>query len=245
MDEAWGLPADVTTWMTSAFGADGSRSGQAATLAGSPVTAASSLAVRYTERSGNAPVVRDTNLAAAIGSWQTISYGWNAGTRRDALRRVQRALHDRQPIVITWDVDFNALESRPEDPRRGSFNLETLARMGGPGKQGGHMTVLEDYEVETAELGTLKAGITLDPVQDAAKLDAALLDTSKVTLLRMKNSWGTARPDRGTVPGFPGYHDMAIDYANGPIAWCPNRAAGEECSGQTQPLRSFMLPPGY
>ena len=245
MDEAWGVPADVQTWMTSAFGADGSRSGPAATLEGSPITPASSLAVRYTERSGDTSVVRDTNLAAAIGSWQTVSYGWNEPGRRATLRRVQRALHDRQPIIITWNVDFNALESRADDPRRGSFNLATLERMGGPGKQGGHMTVLEDYEAETLEHGPLKAGVTLDPVQAADKLAAALLDSSKVTLLRMKNSWGTDRPDRGMVPGFPGYHDMTIDYANGPIAWCPDREPGGPCTGEAQPLRSFMLPPGY
>ena len=65
--------------------------------------------------------------------------------------------HDRQPVVITWSVDFNALENQAGE-RQGSFNLTTLREAGRPGGQGGHMTVLEDYAAKTQEFGLLAAG---------------------------------------------------------------------------------------
>ena len=69
--------------MTSAFGADGSRRSARPRHSQDRLSrAASALAVRYTERSGNAPVVRDTNLAAAISAWQTISYGFDDSGRQ-------------------------------------------------------------------------------------------------------------------------------------------------------------------
>ena len=111
------------------------------------------------------------------------------------------------------------------------------------------MTVLEDYEAETVEFGLLEAGKTLDPTDaaDAEKLAAALRDDTKITKLRIKNSWGANRPDREFAPGFPGYHDLWMDYMNGPIAFCPNEddKTGDNCTGESVPLRSVMLPPGY
>src|SRR5262249_19358714 len=139
-----------------------------------------------------------------------------ASKRRSFQIRVQKALHDRQPVVLTWDVDFNAMENY--DPTlRGSFNMTTLKRAGGPGRQGGHMTVLEDYEAVTKDFGTLKAGVTLDPTNaaDKAKLDAALLSTTVVKFFRIKNSWGASRDDRAFAANFPGYHDLYMDYLNG------------------------------
>jgi hypothetical protein len=161
---------------------------------------------------------------------------------------VQKALHDRQPVMITWDVDFNAMEN--SDPLlRGSFNMTTLKRLGA-GRQGVHMTVLEDYEAVTTGFGTLKAGVTLDPTiaTDKAKLDAALLSTTSVKFFRIKNSWGALRDDRAAAPGFPGYHDLNLDYLNGPIAFCPDvegTKTSSNCSAKEVPLESVMLPPGY
>jgi hypothetical protein len=133
---------------------------------------------------------------------------------------------------------------------RGSFNLATLNGRGVPGSQGGHMVVLEDYQAETVEYGTLLAGQTLDPAlpEDALKLAAALRADTQIRFFRVKNSWGTARPDRSSAPGFPGYHDLYMDYLNGPIAWCPNadRSAPDfACTGTTVPLQHFILPPGF
>jgi hypothetical protein len=127
--------------------------------------------------------------------------------------------------------------------------MQTLEAAGGPGRQGGHMTVLEDYAAETQQFGLLAAGTTLDPDKpsDAAKIKAALQPTTKIKLLRVKNSWGGFRPDRAFAPGFPGYHDLYMDYLDGPIAFCPNvdSPTNENCTGQSVPLDSVMPPPGY
>jgi hypothetical protein len=99
----------------------------------------------------------------------------------------------------------------------------------------------------TAEFGLLKAGDTLDPADadDAAKLKAALRDDTEIKFLRIKNSWGSNRPDREFAVGFPGYHDLHMDYLNGPIPYCPGDEDSDVCDGQTTPLRNVMLPPGY
>lgn len=248
-DDAWGLSPDVRAQLDQVFGVDGERTlRHGASVAGTDIVDPTTVGVRYTDRLGGASQVVDATLVDAIDQWREVRYPFNESARREFLRRVQRALHDRQPVVITWDVDFNALESFDPE-RQGSFNMQTLREAGGPGGQGGHMTVLEDYEAVTEEFGVLEAGVTLDPSDpaDAAKLEAALLDSTRVTKLRVKNSWGASRDDRGTVPGFPGYHDLWMDYLNGPIAFCPGEEnpTAENCTGESIPLRTVMLPPGY
>jgi len=258
MDEAWGLSAEVRAELDSAFGVDGSNTiGSSANLAGTKILDPKTFAVRYTDRSTDAKVgaVKDTDLVTAMSEWHEESYpSYGSGAaldkdRRDFQIRVQKALHDRQPVIITWDVDFNAMESY--DPvLRGSFNLTTLKNAGGPGHQGGHMTVLEDYDAITEQYGELKAGITLDPSNpdDQAKLDAALLPSTSIKFWRIKNSWGAFRDDRSSAPGFPGYHDLYMDYMDGPITFCPSVEGAktpENCTGTTVPFGSVVLPPGY
>ncbi len=254
LDEAWGLSSTVKGQLTKAFGADGQKTLRSGgTTKYTSIIAPSNFVVRYTERDAatGQSVVRDTTLDVAISEWHVEyypTYGSNLDKkRRDFQIRVQRALHDRQPVVITWDVDFNAMEGK--DPELiGSFNLTTLKKASGPGRQGGHMTVLEDYEAITQAFGTLEAGVTLDPVADKAKLDAALLPTSTVKFFRVKNSWGALRDDRTSAPGFPGYHDLYLDYLNGPIAFCPDvegTKTAANCKGTTVPFSDVMLPPGY
>jgi hypothetical protein len=249
LDDAWGLSPEVRAQLDQAFGDDGARTlRQGANLSGTNIVDPGTVQVRYTERVGTSAQVRDASLLDAIQDWDTVSYPHNQSARRDFLRRVQLALHDRQPVVITWDVDFNALENNLNG-REGSFNLQTLEDAGGPGRQGGHMTVLEDYAAVTDDFGLLEAGVTLDPADpdDADRLEAALRDSTQITLLRTKNSWGAARPDREFAPGFPGYHDLWMDYLNGPIAYCPGEddPTNDNCTGETVPLANVMLPPGY
>lgn len=86
------------------------------------------------------PVVRQT-LKTAFNEWNT-AYGFST----NVLTSVKKALHAQEPALISWFVDFNALEYS-RGPLYGSFNLQTLTNAGVPGNQGGHMTVLEDYEV--------------------------------------------------------------------------------------------------
>jgi hypothetical protein len=249
-DEAWELSPEVRGQLDQAFGEDGeSTLRQGASVSGTDIVDPETVRVRFTERRSSTTSVRDATLVDAIESWNEVRYPFDSAGRREFLRRVQRALHDRQPVIITWDVDFNALENS-EGERQGSFNKQTLEESGAPGHQGGHMTVLEDYAAETEEFGLLAAGVTLDPTRsaDAAKLAAALLDSTEIKLLRIKNSWGSERPDREFAPGFPGYHDLWMDYMNGPMAWCPDAAepkSAETCTGESVPLREVLLPPGY
>jgi hypothetical protein len=255
LDDAWQLTSSVKSQLTKVFGKDYSK-----TLSSAGVSTKYTSVIRpqdfkvwYTERKTNPSVATEkrTTLDVAISDWRQQSYPAYAGesSRRAFQIRVQRALHDRQPVVITWDVDFNAMESY--DPvLKGSFNITTLKNAGRPGRQGGHMTVLEDYEVHTQAFGLLKAGETLDPndAEGSEKLAAALLPTSTIKFLRVKNSWGAFRDDRASAPGFPGYHDLYMDYLNGPIAWCPDQAdpkSATSCGGSTNPWDSVALPPGY
>jgi hypothetical protein len=190
-------------------------------------------------------VVVKTNLDVAASEWREVSYSsWN---RRDTQIRVQRALHDSQAVPLSWFVDFNALANGGD--LQGSFSKVTLDKMG-PGRQGGHMTVFEDYEVTLPNGEVLKAGTTLDPVADKAKLDAALSPTATIKFFRIKNSWGSSRLDRGFVPGMGGYHDLYMDYLNGPLKQCEDHEALKPlaergCDTTTGGLRSVYLPPGY
>jgi hypothetical protein len=269
LDEAFELSDEVIAELDAVFGADGARRfDQGNAWAGSSdVIPATAFSVSYTRQRfwWDWVYEQDTNLADAIASWQVVDYPNPTDepsdddlrqARRDVMIRVQEALHDRQPVVLTWDVDFNALEEREGHPMRGSFNIWTLNRADGPGTQGGHMTVVEDYQVWTPDYGVLKAGVTLDPNDptDADKLDAALGPYAQVDFIRIKNSWGALRDDRAFAPGMPGYHDLWLNYLNGPIDWCPDGEAGTKegdgdhegaCSGVSYPLREIYLPPGY
>lgn len=248
-DDAWDLSPELRAQLDQAFSEDGEGTlRQGADLTGTKIVDPAELEVRYTERVNGQTEVRDTNLVEAITSWEEVRYPFSESRKREFLQRVQRALHDSQPVVITWDVDFNALENDAGE-LQGSFNLQTLEVAGAPGRQGGHMTVLEDYAAETDQFGLLEAGVTLDPEdpQDAEKLEAALLDSTRIKFLRIKNSWGADRPDREFAPGFPGYHDLYLDYLDGPIPFCPGQEdpTNDNCNGESTPLRTVMLPPGY
>ena len=252
LDEAWGLKQEVRDMLTTAFGSTGKRTYlTSATTKGTKIIKAKDFAVQYTERvtNPNVATLKNTTLKVAVDDWRTVSYPFSSSERRKFQIRTQRALHDRQPVIITWSVDFNAMEGKPGD-LQGSFNLDTLKAAGGAGRQGGHMTVLEDYEAQTQEFGLLEAGVTLDPTipADKAKLDAALLSSTKVIFWRIKNSWGALRDDRASAPGFPGYHDLHQTYLDGPIAWCPSvegTKTAANCKGTEEPFSNVILPPGY
>lgn len=253
LDDAWQLTSTVKGQLTKAFGKDYSKTFETGALSkGTSVIAPKDFVVQYTERltDPNKPTVKKTSLDVAIDEWSEANYPtYGDSSKRNFQIRVQKALHDAQPIVITWKVDFNAMESYDE-ALRGSFNLTTLKKAGKAGHQGGHMTVLEDYEATLKDGTLLKAGVTLDPTkaEDKAKLDAALLPTTAVKFFRIKNSWGAFRDDRSSVAGMPGYHDLYMDYLNGPIAWCPDATepkSAASCTGKATPFEAVILPPGY
>ncbi len=174
-------------------------------------------------------------------AWSEVSYPSSASARRAMQIRVQKALHASKPVITSWFVDFNALN------RDGVF----FAPPATVGHQGGHMTVLEDYEVENVPgYGTLKAG-ALETRPEA--LAAALDPSATLKFLRVKNSWGSFRPDRPFI--IPGYHDLYLGYLNGPVNRCTRRAAepvdvdeeSRECirTAPIAPQSAFVLPPGF
>jgi hypothetical protein len=229
---AWQLSPAVRAEITRVFGARG-----ATTLPASRTTAdgffrpVSSIPVRTSAYSSGRGRSVDGTLADVIGygryAWRSASYGTTATARAGFQQRVIRALNDNQPVLISWLVDFNAMSSQ------GVFRMSSLTA---PGRQGGHLTSMEDYQVVIRQPGqaerTLRAGeLASEADQDLAARYGTL------EFIRIKNSWGTARDPSGTGY-FGGYTDLYVDYLNGPITW------SEDMSMRT-PLSSVILPPGY
>jgi hypothetical protein len=163
--------------------------------------------------------------------WRQSSYPFNASSRRTMLARVQRAMHDGQPVVMSWHVDFAAMKD-------GQF----LAPPETPGAQGGHMVIVEDYQVaDVPGFGTLTAGVAETRPE---ALEAALSPESTIEFIRIKNSWGTHRPDPLSIG--PGSHDLYMRYLDGPIKQCTqeNGTSTDRCWDDT-PLNDFVLPAGY
>jgi hypothetical protein len=249
LDRAWKLDADVVAELDAVFGASVSKTiDKAYANGGVPsdvVLRSKDFAARLKSPKNDAWKVgtlfeaigqKTSSWSARTGTfaWKEVSYPWSDSSRRDFQKRIQRALHDAQPVVVSWFVDFNALNDE------GAFAEPPAV----PGHQGGHMTVLEDYAVDDVPgVGSLEAG---ELVTDAEVLDAALSSEATIRLLRVKNSWGTWRPDRDFV--VPGYHDLYMKYLNGPVQKCSENADGtpdlDSCFDHT-PLWGVVLPAGY
>ncbi|MBX3197672.1 MAG: hypothetical protein KF894_05975 [Labilithrix sp.] len=171
-------------------------------------------------------------------AWNEVNYPSGASARRGFWKRVQKALHDGQPVITSWKVDFNALA------RDSRFSKSELDRRG-PGSQGGHMTVMHDYQAEVPGLGLLKAG----EQATEEEMEKALSDGTKIEFVRVKNSWGGIRPDRWDDAVLPGYHDLEMAYLDGPIKECSEDASGNtdrnNCTREVTPLWDVVLPAGY
>jgi hypothetical protein len=102
---------------------------------------------------------------------------------------------------------------------------------------------MDDYQIDNVPgFGTLAAGV-LETRPDA--LAAALDDNATIDFIRIKNSWGTIRSDRNFTTG---YHDLYMQYLNGPVEECQTDANENPIAGtcfSTTPFESIVLPPGY
>jgi len=255
LDRAWGLDEGMIKRLNAVFGAGVTRtldrSNYAASRAKSnKVIRAKDFAAQLKDPQSGAKV--NGTLADAIGTsgggwwaaregkfaWNEVNYPTDARGRRAFWQRVQKALHDGAPVITSWKVDFNALNSSSV------FSFEELKRRG-PGRQGGHMTVMHDYQAEVPGLGVLKAGEPATPEQ----MQAALADGTKMQFVRVKNSWGGIRPDRWNDAAIPGYHDLEMSYLDGPIKECADGADGHtdtsNCTREVTPLWDVVLPAGY
>ncbi len=261
LDRAWGLRPEVIQLLNTVFGETVSRTLDRAYVTSKPSTVLGASGTEISVlRTLDIPVqvknpktagFAQVTLSDVIGkktsysrsgtwAWKQANYPYSARSRRDLQRRIQRALHDGQPVIMSWFVDFNALA------RDGSFTVEELERRGGPGSQGGHMVLMHDYEaVNVPGFGTLSAGV--DETRPEA-LEAALDPSAEIKFIRIKNSWGTYRPDRWADAPLPGYHDLHMTYLDGPVQQCATKADGStdtsRCSS-TQPFWDVVLPAGY
>jgi hypothetical protein len=254
LDAAWGLDPVVSKRIDTVFGAAVTRtldrsayaSGRAAS---NKIIRAKDFPAQLKDPTTGTKV--NVSLQDAIGkssgwygpregkfAWNEADYPFDAAGRRAFWKRVQRALHDGQPVITSWKVDFNALSSKSV------FSFDELQRRG-PGRQGGHMTVLHDYQAEVPGLGLLKAG---EPAT-ADQMTQALADGTTIQFVRVKNSWGGIRPDRWSEAAVPGYHDLEMKYLEGPIKECSEGADGKtdttKCTRSVTPLWDVVLPAGY
>jgi hypothetical protein len=244
LDKAWKLTPEVSGKLDTAFGKSVFKTLYTTTKTlPAGIRYARSLAIGKAKIDGK--TVKLT-LADAIGkakaadnpyqrvgphAWTEVYYPKGQKSRREFQSRAQQALHQRLPVVMSWFVDFNAMGDD------GAFRAAPET----PGHQGGHMTVLEDYQADVPGFGTLEAGVL---VTDPAALAAALDPAAKIEFFRVKNSWGTdlAPPDGSGE--FRGYHDLYLPYLDGLITQC-TEANGDPCGTKSSVygMTSLVLPP--
>lgn len=239
LDKAWGLTSGATSLLTEVFGADVSRTlvaGTAKIPTGSGLMFPKDISVGH-----------NISLADAIGlpatsttflqrkgkyAWNEVSYPAAASARRTLQGRMQKAMHSGMPVILSWFVDFNAMD------KENRF----MAPPATPGHQGGHMTVLEDYQVNNVPgFGTLKAGVL---VTDPKALAAALAPEASIEFLRIKNSWGSALAPSAAGEEFRGYHDLYMKYLDSSLVKC-TESGGNKCGikANVPGITSFVLPP--
>lgn len=246
LNAAWGLSPEVVAKMNAVFGEGYDRSlEQPGTVLpeGSPIRSAKSIPALVAAE-GAEP--RRATLADAIGApdpqrwghrtgalaWSEWQYPREPAEQRAFQIRIQRALHARQPVVVSWFIDFASMNGR------GEFRAPPAR----PGRQGGHVTVLEDYQVnEVPGFGTLKAGVAETRPE---ALTAALDPAAKIEFFRTKNSWGDSA---GPAPEFNGYLDLYTAYLNGPVKKCEPATGGatEPACTDEVPLWRAGLPAGF
>ncbi len=233
LNRAFELETNVVAQLDLVFGEDGAKTFEdGADNQGTKILRTAGVPAQFSDPSG----VVATTLAGAFEAWNQTRYSSDPRDQREFQKRIQRALHRKVPVIVSWFVDFNA------EYAYGKF--EGIPAV--PGRQGYHMTVVEDYEaINVPGYGSLKAG-ELETRPEA--LAAALSDEASMVKLRVKNSWGTTRGETSSVPGFPGYLDLYFSYLNGPIKEC--RVIGgvvntSDCPKEVVPLESMIIPQSF
>lgn len=246
LDKAWGLSPEVISAIDATFGRTfnkdfltGAKVPEGVTGLRAPAT----ISVGY-----DTTTEKEITLADAVGkassTWnvrsRTGKYAWNeerypsgVSARRTFLQKMQRVLHRRQPVAIVWYVDFNAMSN-------GTFKAKPAT----PGRQGGHITIIEDYQASNVPgFGLLPAG---KEVTDSATLDAALSLDAKIDFIRVKNSWGSGYPNLPAEEqqDLRGYHDLYMEYLDASLPTCESRDSEGKCQGLPRNgLTGLVFPP--
>lgn len=199
------------------------------------IHSADSLVLGY-KSDGNAKTLKD--LVSRNENWSEVSYPRISdnnqlarveSSRKKILKRIFRALNAKQPVIISFHVDFNAL-----DTSNGMFSYQTLMDVGEPGRQGGHMVVIEDYVVDKVPDGdggyfSIEEGEVSDDLKEMAI-------EGELRYFVVKNSWGSYRPERGLING---ESRLEVNYLN--MAWDVVNSDGE-VTGTSSSLKSIYLP---
>lgn len=238
LNAAFGLKPNVAAWLDASFGADGRRvlNAGGSIAAGAPIIAATDFQV--TAGPGKTRPLSaligidlpniDPNRRTGVDTWQYAQYprGTDAASKRSLMKRVQRALNDRLPVVIAWRVDHAAVG--PDGTLKAPTGRQVPTES--------HLSLITDYQVSNVPgFGTLPVGET---ESRAAALTASLADTAVVDLLRIKNSWGNEPRQHSAIP--PGYYDIARGYYDASFDICSD--------GSCLPSPAFnyvILPAGY
>jgi len=213
LDKAFGLSPDVVKKLDDVFGksALGTVSGAGLTKRrAASILAPQDVPVAWPNVRTRGAEIKGT-LADAVTngakSWVENKYPEDVAGRRTFQIRVQRALHDRAPVLTWWNVDFNAMS--------GSKFSKAQLDSRGPGRTGGHMTLGFDYQAKLADGTLLEAG---KDVTDTSLLDKALAQETTIEFIRVKNSWGgTGLPGVDTAPP-SGYYDLDMAYLDAKVA---------------------------
>ncbi|MFT3773351.1 MAG: hypothetical protein QM820_48850 [Minicystis sp.] len=239
LDKAWGLSAGTIALMDQVFGATVSRTIIDASTklpANSGMMLPKDILVGHNITLADAigQPVSSTNILQRKGkyAWNEVSYPTTATARRDVLRRMQKAMHSGMPVILSWFVDFNAMDKMNQ----------FLAPPAAPGHQGGHMTVVEDYQVSNVPgFGTLAAGTV---ITDPKALTAALDPKATIDFLRIKNSWGTSLAPANASTDLRGYYDLYMKYLDAQLVKC-TESNGDKCGTKTNVpgLTALILPP--
>jgi hypothetical protein len=248
LDKAWQLKPEVKAKLDAVFGAGVTKTLDRSYTRRTPnnnILRAADFDARLWDFKGQKEVKAKLKDALGSGSFFSRSganafHEENYPTTPDGRRKfqiaVQTALHAGVPIIMSWKVDFNALDPKAR------FTLEQLALQGVPGRQGGHMTVIDDYQAKLPDGTLLEAGKT---VSDPKLLNGALDPKTTVEFFRVKNSWGAIRPDRWREAAEPGYHDLTTGYLNGPIKECAEKDGKTDptnCKAQVTPWWDAVFP---
>jgi hypothetical protein len=240
LNQAFSLSAETSQMLDAAFGPDGAKDlTRGATLPASGlIRRPAEFPIAYTvgrdsslKRAPLADVLgmdlptTDADVRGGIEVFKKATLPKDPASQRSTLLRVQRALNDGNPVLVYWLVDYAGIDTQGR-----------IQKPSAPGKQEFHLSVLTDYEITSVPgFGTLPVGVKETRAQ---ALQASLDPAAKITLFRLKNSWG----DRtGLVQEqYRGFFDVAAGYFQGPISDC---RAGT-CT-DAPGFASFILPPGY
>ncbi|MFO0675238.1 MAG: hypothetical protein U0169_01810 [Polyangiaceae bacterium] len=232
MEKAWKLSPAVADQLARVFGAtyQWTFDNWGMDTAGTFIHSPKDLPVAWREYSRSS--MREDTLAGVISRWSRYDYPKDPAKRRPFQKRIQRALHDKNPVLMDWNVAWSQYDNQ--------YTFKDLPK-GAVKRPAGHVSYFADYEISNVlGYGTLKAG--KEETRPEA-LTNSLRDAAHIEFFRIKNSWGT---DGNTAA--PGFYDLHMSYLDGPLKGCDekeDKTLDETKCDDYVPLTGVYLPYGY